>query len=182
MTFYIERNVGSSLANRRRFVFPPAALMNISTTIEVPDLNETVMPSAGPMSNFGFDFNGVNKTITVNFRIHNLSSGSAVQALVGGDWVDVTPPYQTIEQMKYWLEALIDGAQNGVIINIPLESLSVQNASASETTILDNNTLVPAQFTQTRGFVKSLTYNNSEDKPVQLEGTISFFVCDASLQ
>lgn len=160
MTITIKRTVNG---NVHTFTFPKGMVDDLSVSISnEPD--KIVMPAQGPAGNIGNDFNGVEKTITMQINIVDCES-----SVVSGT---NAPNIQTIDQIKYWLESLCDGFQTAKEFSAPGEEYTVRGTGT--TTI--NGVVYPASFDTTKVYVTGISYGKKSGNVTVIPATITLWV------
>ena len=147
------------------FTFPQGMIDKISSDNST-ELDQNVMPSSGPMSNQGFDFSGVVKTISINGKLFDTTTS-----------VTDVNNIRSMKIMKYWLEALQNGFQSEpTIFSSNLEELSVESGFGTtemEDSVSGTTVTLNAVFIVTKVYKAKLTVDdeagNVEEIPFTLE-------------
>ncbi len=169
--------VTSITNNGETFTFAEGMIEKITSSIS-GDIEENIMPNTGPLGNYGYDMNGVNKIITVDGQLIDTTS-----TVVSGTTI------QSMEVMKLWLEGLIDGGQKLKEFTSHREKYSVSGPSASGSTITDSVSssviTLPARYGTTNldvssgtttVYVKSIVFDDESGNPSQIPFTMTLWV------
>ena len=148
------------------FAFETAMIDTVSSTVNT-DVTQTVMPGSGPGGNIGNDFNGVVKIISVT----GLLMSTTTSVVTGTD----APQITSIKQMKYWLEALQNGAQVVKAFTSNYDEYTVSSSSQNPGFVVDG-AIIPAEFTPTKIYVTSFSATEEEANPDSMPFSLQFYV------
>ncbi len=145
--------------------FPSGFIQKVATTV-TNNPEKTEMPAGGPASNIGTDVGGSGKTLIITGQLLDSPTGSSMVTGTGA------PSITTKEQLKYWIEALIDGNQIAHTWTSNLDTYSVQGVGS---TSIEGVTM-PALFTATKVYVDQFTYDDPEAQPENIPFTLNLWV------
>lgn len=141
-----------------KFTFAEGEVKKTTSNIDT-NLDVMAMSGFGPSFAYGFDYEGVNKTITISGSL--FATGTT---RISGYSIDTA-----IEQ-KQWLESLANGYQNPITFTSNYETLSVHsNLSATAP--------YQASFTNTTVKVKSMSFDEQDGLTGEISFSITFEVC-----
>ena len=142
----------------------PASFVSGEDMVIGTGVSRTVMPVAGPMSNIGNNFEGNEKTITINGVLYDTVDEDV--SVVSNKNI------KTIKLMKYYLEAC-------KMANSALEYESEYNGlslvSASGTTTIDG-VAIPGQWIPTKGYVVGFTADKPQEDIEGMPFTLNLWV------
>jgi hypothetical protein len=144
------------------FTFAPEMIHAVSSNLQ-PGVSDVNLPKAGPMQGYGIDMDGVKKTITIS---GDLTSQPNTVVTGSGN-----PIITEIETMKYWLEGLADGDQQGFGFTSNYERYSLLSPN-NNTTI--SGVSIPGNFVLTKVYVTGMSFNEAEASPDKLPFSITF--------
>lgn len=137
--------------NNEKFTFGLGMIDSIKVNFET-GVDQLKMPISGPMSNIGFDIDGIAKTITVNGNfVDSASSVITKEGVVENAW-DIRDK----SVMKLWFESILSGSQRPMEWSSPNDKLSARTHSNSTQMfdkISDKWVTLSGVFIQTRVFI-----------------------------
>jgi len=131
----LTRLVGSNI---HTFTFEQAEVATVRSTT-TSSIDQTSLPGSGPIESLLFDFDGVNKTITITGNLFETTS----TRVTGTGSSSVT----TILQQKQWLEEALSGNQLTVTFSSTYEAQTYDGSSQQTTTVMSAS----ANFTEGGG-------------------------------
>jgi len=152
--------------NTEIFTFKEGMINNVNSTINT-DIEQNIMPSLGPASNQGYDFNGCNKVITITGQLFDTTST-----------VSSTQNIRDKKIMKYWLEALQDGAQEATTFISNYEEYSVEGSGTTNMTdsVSGETIVLPASFATTKVYKSKVTFDDESGNPELIPFTLDLWV------
>lgn len=132
------------------------------------EIDKTVMPLGGPMSNLGLDFNGVQKVITMSGEFFDVS-----ESVVTGDGA---PNITTALQMKYWIESLVSGNQQAIDFYSEDDEYSLLSSAVPSEPFQVGSATIPGTWVPTKVFVEQPKITRVEGKPNTYAFNINFWV------
>lgn len=152
--------------NVHTFNFAGGMIQKVSSSITA-GVDPINVPKQGPMAGYGTDIEPVTKTITVNGTLFDVTS-----SVVTGT---SAPTILTKRQMKFWLEAILNGNQDTIAKTFVsnFEDYSLQNSSGS-TTI--DGVSIPGTWLPTTIITANITFDEEEASPDKLIFTMQLTV------
>jgi len=147
----------SFLINGVTFTFAEGEVLSIKSSYS-PDTENVPLSKTGPMNAYNYDYNGVQKSITIKGVLFAASS-----TRVSGYSID------TIIEQKQWLESLINGDQQAIKFTSNYESTSILTTTGATAPY-------QAAFTNTYVMIKSMNFTELEGKTDHIEFDISMVV------
>ena len=151
------------------FTFVQGMIDKVSSDI-MTELDQNVMPSSGPMSNQGYDFNGVSKVITISGNLFDATS-----SVVSGG----TNNIRSMKIMKYWLEALQNGSQTTTTFSSNLEEYSIESGFSTTDlpdTVSGVDVTLNAKFILTKVYKSKATFDDEAGNPELIPFTLDLWV------
>lgn len=174
MTTILTRTFGTT---KYRIKLPLEMVQGINETI-APEPDRQKIPGSGPASNIGTDFNGVEKTITINGSLVDVDS-TIVYTVTGSGESEVETPvsgFTTKESLKYLLEAFANGNQTGNIVTIGGGSWHDYTLESSDGTTTINGVEIPGAWVLTKGYCTNVIFDDEEANPNIIPFKIDFWI------
>lgn len=154
--------------NNERFTFAKGMISKITSNFEI-ELDQNKMSASAPMSNQGFDGNGIGKTIHITGNLFDTSSTVTNINNIRDKLV-----------MKYWLECLNNGLQTEPSSYYsPREEFSVEGMGSTimYDSVSGQNVNLPAKLVPTKVRVIGFSVDEDEGDLEKIPFTLTLWVC-----